>query len=61
MVVSVEYNSEFIFIYMVVGYGCVVVRILDYYVLLEIFGVVVGSSIVWVVLWVVQCMVLVYK
>lgn len=48
MVVEVEHNSEFILIHTAAGYGSAVARILDYYQLADILGVVAGSSIVWV-------------
>ncbi|HFZ8994431.1 TPA: arginine repressor [Citrobacter freundii] len=48
MVVSVEYNSEFILVHTAPGYGRAVARILDYHALPEILGAVAASSIVWV-------------
>lgn len=48
MVVSVEYNDEFVLIHTVAGYARAIARILDYHALPEILGVVACSNIVWV-------------
>ncbi|MGG4607350.1 arginine repressor [Providencia sp. Me31A] len=48
MVINVEYNSNFILIYTNSGYGKAIAKILDYYAIADIIGIIANSNVVWV-------------